>query len=176
MDIAKIAIGDKAPDEFNTIIEIPAGINPVKYEVDKDSGMLIVDRFLTSAMYYPCNYGFVPHTLAKDGDPIDVLVFTHMNVMPGSVIKVRPIGALHMEDEAGFDVKVLAVPINKITTFYDKIKTYEDLPDLLLNQIKHFFAKYKDLDEGKWTKVGDMLDIPTTKKLIVDSIEAYKVK
>ncbi|XWO14119.1 Inorganic pyrophosphatase [Candidatus Hepatincola sp. Pdp] len=176
MDISKIAIGNKAPDEFNAIIEIPSGINPVKYEVDKDSGMLIVDRFLTSAMYYPCNYGFVPHTLAKDGDPIDVLVFTHMNVMPGSVIKVRPIGALHMEDEAGFDVKVLAVPISKITTFYDKIKTYEDLPDLLLNQIKHFFAKYKDLDEGKWTKVGDMLDIPTTKKLIVDSIEAYKVK
>ncbi|MDR0484906.1 MAG: inorganic diphosphatase [Alphaproteobacteria bacterium] len=174
MDISKIKIGDKVPDEFNTIIEIPAGVNPVKYEIDKESGMLIVDRFVATAMFYPCNYGFVPNTLAEDGDPLDVLVFTHMPVVAGSVIKVRPIGFLNMEDEAGKDAKILCVPVNKVTKYYKDIITYKDLPELTLSQIKHFFENYKGLEEGKWVKVGDYQGVDEAKVMIIDSIKRYK--
>ncbi|MCL2567035.1 MAG: inorganic diphosphatase [Alphaproteobacteria bacterium] len=174
MDISKIKIGDNAPEEFNAIIEIPAGGNPVKYEIDKESGMLIVDRFVATDMFYPCNYGFVPHTLAEDGDPLDVLVFTHMAVMPASVIKVRPIGVLNMTDESGRDSKILCVPVNKVTKYYKDIKTYKDLPELTLAQIKHFFEHYKGLEEGKWVKVEDYQGVDEAKAQINDSIKRYK--
>ena len=174
MDISKIKIGDNAPDEFNVIIEIPAGVNPVKYEIDKESGMLIVDRFVATAMFYPCNYGFVPHTLAEDGDPLDVLVFTHMPILAGSVIKVRPIGILNMVDESGKDSKILCVPVNKVTKYYKDVKTYKDLPELALAQIKHFFENYKGLEEGKWVEVSDYQGIDETKTMIMDSIKRYK--
>lgn len=174
MDISKVKIGDKAPNEFNTIIEIPAGVNPVKYEIDKDSGMLVVDRFVATTMFYPCNYGFVPHTLAEDGDPLDVLVFTHMPVIAGSVIKVRPIGVLNMEDESGIDAKVLCVPVDKVTMYYKDVVTYKDLPELVLAQIKHFFENYKGLEPGKWVKVSDYQGVDEAKSMFMDSIKRYE--
>ncbi len=174
MDIAKIKLGDKFPEEFNAVIEIAAGLNPVKYELDKDSGALIVDRFVATSMCYPCNYGFVPHTLAEDGDPLDVLVFTHMPVIPGSVIKVRPIGVLNMVDEAGGDAKILCVPVNKVTKYYQDVLTYEDLPSLLIKQIVHFFEKYKDLEEGKWVKVEGFKGVDVAKAISLASMKRYK--
>jgi inorganic pyrophosphatase len=171
MDISKISIGENPPHEVNVIIEIPQGGYPVKYEMDKDSGAVFVDRFLHTSMIYPGNYGFIPHTLAADGDPIDVLVVGQSPVVSGAVIRSRPIGALMMEDEAGADEKILAVPVDKLYPFYSKIKNYSDLPEILCDQIAHFFQHYKDLEKGKWVSVVKWSDTDEAKKLIMAAIE-----
>ena len=154
MSLHNVTPGAGAPDEFNVIIEIPMNADPIKYEVDKDSGALFVDRFMSTAMHYPCNYGYVPQTLSDDGDPVDVLVITPFPLVPGVVVTCRPIGVLKMEDEAGGDAKLLAVPIDKILSIYTHWQKPEDLNDLRLQQIQHFFEHYKDLEAGKWVKVS----------------------
>lgn len=174
MDISKINIGKKAPWDVNVIIEVPMGSQPIKYEMDKDSGALYVDRFLHTAMYYPCNYGFIPHTLSGDGDPADVLVVTNYPVQPGAVLAARPVGVLLMEDDGGVDEKILAVPVQKLHPFYENIKDYTDLPQILLDQIQHFFEHYKDLEKGKWVKVLGWKDKDTAAKLIEEAIERAK--
>ena len=153
MRIDAISIGNNPPHEVNVIIEVPVGGEPIKYEMDKEAGTLVVDRFLYTAMRYPGNYGFIPHTLSDDGDPCDVLVANTRAIVPGAVMSVRPVGVLLMEDEAGGDEKIIAVPSSKLTQRYDKVKTYSDLPDITLQQIQHFFEHYKDLEPGKWVKV-----------------------
>ena len=153
MRIDAIAIGRNPPVEVNVIIEVPVGGEPIKYEMDKEAGTLVVDRFLYTAMRYPGNYGFIPHTLSDDGDPCDVLVANTRAIVPGAVMGVRPVGVLFMEDEAGGDEKIIAVPASKLTQRYDRIKTYSDLPDITLHQIQHFFEHYKDLEPNKWVKI-----------------------
>ena len=153
MRIDAISIGIDPPREVNVIIEVPVGGEPIKYEMDKEAGTLVVDRFLYTAMRYPGNYGFIPHTLSNDGDPCDVLVANTRAIVPGAVMSVRPVGVLLMEDEAGGDEKIIAVPSSKLTQRYDKVKTYSDLPEITLQQIQHFFEHYKDLEPGKWVKV-----------------------
>lgn len=153
MSLFNVRAGSKAPEEVNVVIEIPARSDPIKYEVDKETGALFVDRFLGTSMHYPCNYGYVPGTIAGDGDPVDVLVVTPFPLLPGVVVRSRPIGMLKMQDESGEDAKVIAVPVSKTTTWYDHIHTTDDLPKLLLDQIVHFFEHYKDLEAGKWVKV-----------------------
>ena len=152
MRIDEIPIGNNPPHDVNVIIEVPHGGHPVKYELDKASGTLFVDRFMHTAMTYPCNYGFVPHTLSEDGDPIDVLVVSRIPVVPGAVIRSRPIGVLLMEDEAGKDEKILAVPVEALNPYYKKVQNYTDLPEILIERITHFFNHYKDLEKGKWAK------------------------
>ncbi|MCB1914049.1 MAG: inorganic diphosphatase, partial [Rhodocyclaceae bacterium] len=152
MNLDRVGPGEIAPDEINVIIEIPAHSDPVKYEVDKETGAMFVDRFMNTAMFYPCNYGYVPHTLSDDGDPVDVLVVTPIPVISGSVIRCRPVAVLKMTDEAGSDAKVLAVPINKLCKLYKDADGPEHMPQQLLDQIAHFFAHYKDLEAGKWVK------------------------
>jgi inorganic pyrophosphatase len=153
MDISKIPAGHNPPADVNVIIEIPQGGYPVKYELDKDSGALFVDRFLHTSMQYPCNYGFVPHSVSGDGDPCDVLVVSQNPVVPGAVIRCRPIGALLMQDEAGADEKIIAVPVDKLHPFYKNVQTHLDLPEILRDQIAHFFQHYKDLEKGKWVTI-----------------------
>ena len=153
MDIQQIPIGRSPPHDINVIVEIPQGGSPVKYELDKASGAVFVDRFLHTAMFYPGNYGFVPHTLAEDGDPIDVLVVGQVPVVPGAVVRCRPIGVLLMEDEAGPDEKIIAVPVDELHPFYTQVRSHEDLPPILCEQIAHFFSHYKDLEPGKWVKI-----------------------
>jgi inorganic pyrophosphatase len=153
VDLAKIPAGRAPPEDINVVVEIPQGGTPVKYELDKDSGALLVDRFLHTAMFYPGNYGFVPHTLAQDGDPIDALIVGPAPVVPGAVVRCRPVGALIMEDEHGPDEKILAVPVDQLHPFYSGVSSYKDLPPILCDQIAHFFRHYKDLEEGKWVKV-----------------------
>ena len=153
MSLFNVTAGAKAPDEFNVVIEIPAHADPIKYEVDKESGALFVDRFLGTAMHYPCNYGYIPDTIAGDGDPVDVLVVSPFPLPPGVVVRCRPLGQLSMTDEGGEDAKLLAVPVDKLTPLYKDIKNYEDMPELLRKQIAHFFEHYKDLEPGKWVKV-----------------------
>ena len=153
VDISKIAVGQNPPFDINVVIEIPQGGLPIKYELDKASGALFVDRFLHTSMVYPANYGFIPHTLSRDGDPCDVLVVTQVPVMPTAIIRCRPVGVLMMEDEAGPDEKVVAVPVDKLNPYYAKIGNYTDLPSMLRDQISHFFRHYKDLEEGKWVRV-----------------------
>jgi inorganic pyrophosphatase len=153
MNIDKIAIGQNPPFDINVIIEIPQGGEPVKYEFDKESGALVVDRFLHTAMFYPGNYGFIPHTLAGDGDPCDVLVVGRTPVVPGAIIRSRPVGALLMEDEAGPDEKIVAVPVDALHPYYTGVRSYEDLPVILRDQIAHFFQHYKDLEKGKWVSI-----------------------
>jgi inorganic pyrophosphatase len=174
MDIDRIAIGRDPPDEVNVIVEIPQGGAPVKYEIDKASGALLVDRFLHTAMFYPANYGFVPHTLSGDGDPADVLVLTQVPVIPGAVIRSRPIGALLMEDEAGNDEKIIAVPVDALHPFYTGVRSYRDLPPLLCEQIGHFFRHYKDLEEGKWVKLVRWADAEEAKDLLRAAIARAK--
>jgi len=152
MNISNIKANLKA-NIFNVIIEVPMHSNPVKYEIDKESGALFVDRFLATPMYYPCNYGFIPHTLSEDGDPVDVLVVSDFSLVPGAVIPVKPVGVLLMEDEKGKDEKIIAVPAPKLNSRFESIATYQDLPESLINQIKHFFEHYKDLEKNKWVKV-----------------------
>jgi inorganic pyrophosphatase len=153
MNLDKISIGHNAPWDVNVVIEIPVGGPPVKYELDKESGALFVDRFLHTAMYYPANYGFIPHTISADGDPVDALVLNREPVVPGAVIRARPIGVLLMEDEAGQDEKLLMVPVDKLHPYYSTVKSVEDLPAIVKEQIAHFFEHYKDLEKNKWVKV-----------------------
>ena len=174
MRIDAIAIGENPPDDVNVIIEVPLGGQPIKYELDKDAGVLVVDRFLYTPMSYPGNYGFVPHTLSEDGDPIDVLVINTRALVPGCVINVRPVGVLIMEDNAGQDEKVIAVPAHALTQRYDEVLTHTDLPDITLEQIEHFFEHYKDLEPGKWVKIGDWHGTDMAKRLISESIERAK--
>ncbi|MEE9273500.1 MAG: inorganic diphosphatase [Robiginitomaculum sp.] len=174
MDISKILIGENPPFDINVIIEVPLGGEPIKYEMDKDSGAMFVDRFLYTAMRYPCNYGFIPHTLSDDGDPTDVLVVGKRALMPGCVVRARPVGVLLMEDEAGVDEKIVAVPHSKLTLFYDNIKTYQDLPEVLQQRIPHFFKHYKDLEKNKWVKIKGWESREHAGELIEAGIKAYK--
>jgi inorganic pyrophosphatase len=174
MRIEAIEIGDNPPDDVNVIIEVPVGGQPIKYEMDKKAGTLIVDRFLYTPMTYPGNYGFVPHTLSGDGDPIDVLVCNTRQLIPGCVINVRPIGVLIMEDNAGQDEKVIAVPSPHLTRRYEKVFNYTDLPEISLMQIGHFFEHYKDLEPGKWVKLGSWRDADHAKQMIVEAIAREK--
>lgn len=172
MDMSKIPVGENPPFDVNVIIEVPLGGEPIKYELDKASGAMFVDRFLYTAMRYPCNYGFIPHTLSDDGDPTDVLVVGNRALMPGSVIRARPIGVLMMEDEAGIDEKIVAVPHNKLSRYYDKIKDHSDLPEILLDRISHFFEHYKDLEPDKWVKIIGWESREKAGELIDRSIKA----
>ncbi len=174
MDITAIPIGKNPPKDLNVIIETPVDGHPIKYEMDKKSGALFVDRFLHTPMRYPGNYGFVPHTLSDDGDPIDVIICNTRPLIPGSVINVRPIGVLMMEDESGQDEKILAVPSSKLTKRYDLVKDYRDLPEITLKQITHFFEHYKDLEPNKLVKVKDIVGLDTAYELIVKGIEKGK--
>jgi len=174
MDITKIPAGDNPPEDINVVIEVPQHGDPIKYELDKESGAVFVDRFMHTAMHYPCNYGFVPNTLSDDGDPVDVLVVSQFPLIPGCVINCRPVGVLQMEDEAGMDAKVLAVPASKLKPVYCNVKGPEDLPAFLIDQIKHFFEHYKDLEKNKWVKVTGWGDAEAAKKEVIDSIAAYK--
>jgi len=171
MRIDAIAIGHNPPDDVNVIIEVPVGGHPIKYEMDKEAGTLVVDRFLYTPMSYPGNYGFVPHTLSEDGDPIDVLVANTRELVPGCVINVRPIGVLIMEDNAGQDEKILAVPSHALTKRYDKVNEFSDLPEITLQQIEHFFEHYKDLEPGKWVRIGDWHGAAEARDLIRQAIE-----
>jgi len=171
MRIEAIPIGNSPPHDVNVIIEVPLGGQPIKYELDKAAGVLVVDRFLHTPMSYPGNYGFVPHTLSEDGDPIDVLVCNTRPLAPGCLINVRPVGVLVMEDNAGQDEKILAVPSQHLTKRYDGIDNYSDLPLITLQQIEHFFEHYKDLEPGKWVKMGPWRDADEARQLISDAIE-----
>ena len=170
MDITRIPTGANPPYDVNAVIEIPQGGEPVKYEMDKESGALFVDRFLHTAMFYPGNYGFIPHTLADDGDPCDILVVGPTPVVPGAVIRCRPVGALVMEDEAGGDEKILAVPVDALHPFYAGIKSYRDLPSIMCEQIAHFFQHYKDLEKGKWSTIVRWVDVDAAEQLVLDAI------
>ena len=176
MRIDAISIGKNPPNEINVIIEVPVGGEPIKYEMDKEAGTLVVDRFLYTAMRYPGNYGFIPHTLSDDGDPCDVLVANTRAIVPGAMIAVRPVGVLFMEDEAGGDEKIIAVPTSKLTQRYDKVANYSDLPDITLQQIQHFFEHYKDLEPNKWVKVLRWGNADEARKLIIEGIERAKKK
>jgi inorganic pyrophosphatase len=174
MRIDAIPIGNNPPEDVNVIIEVEIGGEPIKYEMDKEAGTLYVDRFLHTAMRYPGNYGFVPHTLSEDGDPIDVLVANTRPIVPGAVINVRPVGVLRMEDNAGGDEKIIAVPSPKLTKRYLGVHNYTDLPDISIAQIQHFFEHYKDLEEGKWVKLGGWGDADEARRMIVEAIEREK--
>lgn len=173
MSLNLVPSGKDLPNDFNVIIEIPMQGDPVKYEVDKESGAIFVDRFMGTAMQYPTNYGYVPHTLADDGDPVDVLVMTPVPLIPGVVVRCRPLGVLLMEDEAGLDAKVLAVPVEKVCGLYGHLKTHKDVSEWRLNMISHFFEHYKDLDKGKWVKISGWGDIEQARKEILDGVAAY---
>lgn len=174
MSLSKVSIGKNIPDEINVIIENPMGGDPVKYELDKDSGLMFVDRFLHTAMYYPGNYGFVPHTLSEDGDPVDVLVLGMVPVMPGAVIACRPVGVLLMEDDKGMDEKLIAVPVARLHPYHDNVENVSDIRPILKEQIEHFFAHYKDLEKNKWVKVLGWGDAQKAKSLIIEGVERYK--
>ena len=176
MRIDAISIGANPPYDVNVVIEVPVGGEPIKYELDKEAGTLVVDRFLYTAMRYPGNYGFIPHTLSDDGDPCDVLVANTRAIVPGAVMSVRPVGVLLMEDEAGGDEKIVAVPSSKLTQRYDRIKSYNDLPDITLHQIQHFFQHYKDLEPNKWVKILRWADADYARQLIAKSIERANAK
>ena len=174
MNLDRVDSGRNLPDDFNVIIEIPMNADPIKYEVDKETGALFVDRFMSTAMHYPCNYGYIPHTLSRDGDPVDVLLLSPVPLISGVVVRCRPIGMLKLKDEKGEDEKVLAVPIDKLCSLYRKIKTQQDLPELVLSQIAHFFEHYKDLEPGKWVRVGKWVGPLGAKKAILDGVKRYK--
>jgi inorganic pyrophosphatase len=174
MGLKEISSGRNVPNEVNVVIEIPMRGEPVKYEVDKDSGALFVDRFMATAMYYPANYGYVPETLSDDGDPVDVLVVTPVPLISGAVIRCRPIGMLKMKDESGIDAKVLAVPVSKLSKMYESVETHNDLPQPLLQSIEHFFKHYKDLEEGKWVDVNGWEGPDAALKEIMDSVKRYQ--
>ena len=174
MRLEAIPTGHNPPADINVVIEVPVGGEPIKYEMDKASGTLFVDRFLYTPMRYPGNYGFVPHTLSADGDPIDVLVCNTRAIVPGAVINCRPVGVLVMEDDAGGDEKIIAVPADKITKRYEKIITTADLPDITIQQIQHFFQHYKDLEPGKWVKIKHWGGAVEARKLIVEAVDRYR--
>ncbi|MDR1461587.1 MAG: inorganic diphosphatase [Azoarcus sp.] len=170
MGLDLVKAGRDVPNDVNVIIEIPAQADPVKFEVDKESGAIFVDRFMGASMRYPLNYGYVPHTISGDGDPVDVLVATPFPLFPGAVIRVRPVGVLKMEDDGGVDAKVIAVPVSKLTPLYDKVKGIDDLPELLVKQTVHFFEHYKDLEPGKWVKILGWGTVEEARKEILDGI------
>ena len=174
MRLDAISIGKNPPQEVNVVIEVPIGGEPIKYEMDKASGALIVDRFLYTAMRYPGNYGFIPHTLSEDGDPCDVIVANTRAIIPGAVMSCRVVGVLLMEDEAGGDEKIIAVPSNKLTRRYEKVHNYSDLPEITLKQIEHFFSHYKDLEKDKWVRVLGWGDAEKAFQIINESIERAK--
>jgi inorganic pyrophosphatase len=174
MRIDAIAVGINPPEDVNVIVEVPIGGEPIKYEMDKAAGTLVVDRFLHTAMRYPGNYGFVPHTLSEDGDPIDVLVANTRPIVPGAVINVRPIGVLRMVDDAGGDEKILAVPTPKLTQRYAHVFNYTDLPKITVEQVQHFFEHYKDLEPGKWVKMHGWGDAAEAKRMIQDAMARAK--
>jgi len=166
-----ISIGRNPPEEVNVIVEVPVGGEPIKYEMDKAAGTLVVDRFLYTSMRYPGNYGFIPHTLSDDGDPCDVLIANQRGIVPGAIVAVRPVGVLRMQDEAGGDEKIIAVPVPRLTRRYEKVHEYLDLPDITLKQIEHFFQHYKDLESSKWVKVLGWGDAAEARGLIVKAME-----
>ena len=171
MIIKNIPIGEDPPWDINVIIEVPFGREPVKYEMDKESGALYVDRVMHTSMRYPCNYGFIPHTLSEDGDPIDILVASPVEFLSGCIVRCRPVGVLNMVDEKGTDEKILAVPVDALNPYYKEVKQYSDLPKMLLNQISHFFAHYKDLESGKWVELEGWESAEHAAELIVQSIK-----
>lgn len=174
MRIDAISIGKNPPAEVNVVIEVPIGGEPIKYELDKAAGVLVVDRFLYTSMRYPGNYGFIPHTLSEDGDPCDVIIANTRAIVPGAVMSVKVVGALMMRDEAGSDEKILAVPSDKLTKRYEKVENYTDLPEITLHQIEHFFAHYKDLEPNKWVKLDGWRDAAEAQKVVAESIERAK--
>ena len=176
MRIDAIPIGNNPPEDVNVIIEVPVGGQPIKYEMNKEAGTLFVDRVLYTPMTYPGNYGFVPHTLSGDGDPVDVLVCNTRQLVPGCYINVRPIGVLIMEDNAGEDEKIIAVPMPKVTRRYEDVHNYTDLPEITLQQVQHFFEHYKDLEPGKWVKIGGWHDAARARQMITEGIERAKKK
>ena len=176
MDITQISAGRNPPTDLHALIEIPVGGTPVKYELDKRSGAMFVDRFLHTAMFYPGNYGFIPQTLSEDGDPIDVLVIAPVAVVSGAIIRCRPVGALLMEDQAGLDEKVIAVPVDDLHPFYNDIASYMDLPQILRDQTAHFFNHYKDLEHGKWTRIGEWVGPEKAGELIMSAIARAEAK
>lgn len=171
MILENLPIGDDPPNEVNVVVEVPIGGEPIKYEVDKAAGMLIVDRFLYTPTRYPGNYGFIPHTLSEDGDPCDVIIANTRPLIPGAAIAVRPVGVLKMTDEAGGDEKILAVPVPRLTKRYERVQNYTDLPEITWRQIEHFFSHYKDLEPNKWVKVDGWGDADEAKDLIRQAIE-----
>jgi inorganic pyrophosphatase len=173
MNLDRVGPGRDIPNDFNVIIEIPMNADPIKYEVDKETGAMFVDRFMSTSMHYPCNYGYIPHTLSGDGDPVDVLVLSPVPLISGVVVRCRPIGMLRMNDEAGEDTKLLAVPIDKLCSLYRNVVTPRDLPELVTSQISHFFEHYKDLEPGKWVKVLGWVGPEEAKAEIVDGIQRY---
>lgn len=173
MNLDRVDSGQDVPNNINVVIEIPMNGDPIKYELDKATGALFIDRFMSTAMHYPCNYGYIPHTLSGDGDPVDVLVITPFPLIPGVVVRCRPIGMLKMTDEAGDDEKLLAVPIDKLTSVYCHVQTPRDLPEITLNQISHFFEHYKDLELGKWVKIQGWVGAEEAKKAIIDGVSRY---
>lgn len=174
MRLDQIPIGDNPPHDINVVIEVPVGGQPIKYELDKASGTMFVDRFLYTSMVYPGNYGFVPHTLSEDGDPIDVLVCNTRAIVPGAVMNCRPVGVLIMEDDAGQDEKVIAVPSARLTRRYENIENYSDLPKITIEQVEHFFQHYKDLEPDKWVKLKEVYEAKVARKMIHEAIEREK--
>ena len=174
MNLDRVDSGRDVPNDVNVVIEIPMNGDPIKYELDKTTGALFIDRFMSTSMHYPCNYGYIPHTLSDDGDPVDVLVVTPFPLIPGVVVRCRPIGMLKMIDEAGGDEKLLAVPVDKLTPIYRKVQSVRDLPELTTSQITHFFQHYKDLEAGKWVKVEGWVGPEEAKLAIIDGIKKFK--
>jgi len=174
MNFDNIPAGKDLPNDIYVAIEIPANSSPVKYEIDKDMGAVLVDRFMATPMFYPANYGFIPNTLADDGDPLDVLVITPYPVIPGSIVRCRPVGMLNMEDEAGGDEKLIAVPHEKLSKNYQDVQDIDDVPEILKDQIKHFFENYKDLESGKWVKVKGWENADAARASIEKSVAAFK--
>ncbi|MBI3715293.1 MAG: inorganic diphosphatase [Betaproteobacteria bacterium] len=173
MNLDRVGSGHDVPNDVNVVIEIPMNGDPVKYELDKETGALFIDRFMSTPMHYPCNYGYVPHTLSDDGDPVDVLVLTPFPLIPGVVVRCRPVGMLRMTDEAGGDEKLLAVPIDKLTSIYRHVQGPADLPENTINQIRHFFEHYKDLEPGKWVKVDGWVGADEAKQAIIAGIAKF---
>lgn len=174
MSYDQVSAGKDLPNDINVIIEIPLNGDPIKYEVDKESGEIFVDRMLGTAMHYPCNYGYVPHTLCGDGDPVDVMVIMPLAVVPGAVIRCRPVGVLKMTDDGGEDAKIIAVPHEKVTPLYKDVQDIKDLPELTLNQISHFFQHYKDLEPGKWVKIEGWGDADAAREEIKQSVVNFE--
>ena len=174
MGLDRVPAGKDLPNDFNVVIEIPMHSEPIKYEVDKESGAIFVDRFMSTAMHYPCNYGYIPHTIAGDGDPVDVLVKCQFALPPGVVVRCRPVGMLKMTDEAGDDAKILAVPVDKLTTMYRDAESPRDFPQIILDQIAHFFEHYKDLEPGKFVKVAGWVGSDEAKREIMEGVKRYE--
>jgi inorganic pyrophosphatase len=173
MNLDAIAVGRNPPEEVNVIVEVPVGGEPIKYEMDKASGAMVVDRFLYTAMRYPGNYGFIPKTLSGDNDPCDVLIANQRGIIPGAIVAVRPVGVLRMQDEAGVDEKIIAVPVTRLTRRYEQIHNYTDLPQISIQQVQHFFEHYKDLESSKWVRVLGWGDAAEARQLIVEAIDRY---